>query len=419
MRVNTEGRLARDRVLRDRARVVIPGGMYGHQSVSSLPSGFPQFMSRGEGAQVWDVDGNAYVDLMCSYGPVVLGHRHPRVEEAVRRQAAEADCQNGPSARLVELAEALVEVVGHADWALFAKNGTDATTQCVTIARAATGRRKVLVARGAYHGSAPWCTPRLAGVTTEDRLHVIYFDYNDLASAEAAASEAGDDLAAVIVTPIRHDMGIPMEFPDPGFARGLRRLCDRTGSVLILDDVRCGFRLNLGGSWEALGVAPDLSAWSKAIANGYALAAVLGKRWLVDAAQSIYTTGSFWFAAVSMAASLATIEAMRDEDTVGRMVKAGTVLRDGLADQASGHGVDVTLSGPVQMPQLTFDDDVDFQLADAFSAAAVLGGVWLHPRHNWFVSGAMEETDVRHVLEVTDDAFALVAKAEPTGVRSP
>jgi glutamate-1-semialdehyde 2,1-aminomutase len=129
------------------------------------------------------VDGNEYVDLMCSYGPVLLGHQHPAVEEAARAQAAQADCRNGPGQVMVELAEALVAVVRHADWAMFAKNGTDATTACCTIARAQTGRKRILVANGAYHGSAPWCTPRPPGTTAEDRANLGYFTFNDLASA--------------------------------------------------------------------------------------------------------------------------------------------------------------------------------------------------------------------------------------------
>jgi len=258
-----------DAELRRRAAAVIPGGMYGHQSVAALPAEYPQFMARGEGARLWDVDGNEYVDLLCAYGPVVLGHRHPAVEDAVRAQMALGDCQNGPGAAMVLLAEELVRTVSHAHWAMFQKNGTDATTLACTIARAGTGRRKVLVAEGAYHGAAPWCTPRLAGVTPEDRANVIRYRYNDLASVTAAAEEAGEDLAAVLVTPFRHDAGLDQELPDVCFARGLRELCDATGAALVLDEVRCGFRLHLGGSWEPLGVEPDLFAWSKAIANGY------------------------------------------------------------------------------------------------------------------------------------------------------
>ena len=415
MRNAVEERLAADARLRIRAAKVIPGGIYGHQDVASLTAGFPQYMSGGMGSHVWDVDGNEYIDLMCSYGPVLLGHRHPRVEEAAAGQAAQGDCQNGPSPRMVELAELMTETVDHADWAIFSKNGTDATTQCVTIARAATGRRKILVATGACHGAAPWCTPNLTGVLPDDRAHLIGFQFNDLASVEAAASEAGHDLAGVVVSPMRHDLGVDLELPDPSFAAGLRSLCDRTGAVLILDDVRCGLRLHHGGSWEPLGIAPDLSAWSKAIANGYALGAVLGRESLAEAVRSIFTTGSFWFAAVSMAASLATIEALEEEDTVGRTVKIGTMLREGLARQASAHQIDVCLSGPVQMPFMTFAGDHDFALANAFARTAILGGVWLHPRHNWFVSGAMDEADVEKVLQVTDTGFDEVERATAAG----
>jgi glutamate-1-semialdehyde 2,1-aminomutase len=385
--------------------------MYGHQSVAALPPSYPQFMARGLGAHVWDVDGNRYIDLMCSFGPVLLGHRHPRVEEAAARQAAEADALNTPSARMVELAEAFTARVEHADWAMFCKNGTDATTMCATIARAATGRRKVLVARSAYHGSDPWCTPRLAGTTPEDRAHLLYYRYNDMDSVTAAVAEAGDDLAAILVSPIRHDMGVDLELPAPAFAAGLRALCDRQGAALILDDVRCGLRLHNGGSWEPLGIQPDLSAWSKAIANGYALGAVAGTSALVEAASAIYVTGSFWYASVSMAAALATLEVVDDEDIVARLVLVGGLLRDGLADLASVHGVDVNLSGPVQMPFLTFGGDRDFALADVFADHAIRHGVWVHPRHNWFVSGAMSEADVEQVLEVTDRGFAAVAEA--------
>jgi len=403
--------LTADAELRRRARRVIPGGLYGHQNVAFLPAGYPQFFRSGLGARLWDVDGNEYIDLMCSYGPVLLGHRHPHVEQAAARQAADGDCLNGPTPRLVELAEALVAVVDHADWAIFSKNGTDATTQCLTIARAATGKRKVLVAAGAYHGAAPWCTPIPSGVVAEDRAHLITYRYNDLASVDAALAEAGDDLAAVVVSPIRHDIGVDLALPDPAFAAGLRAACDRAGAALILDDVRCGLRLHHGGSWEPLGIRPDLSAWSKAIANGYALGAVLGTEALAEAARSIYTTGSFWFAAVSMAASLATLQVLDEQDIVGRTVKIGTLLRQGLAEQAAGRGLPVTLSGPVQMPFLTFADDPDFALAETFARVAVGGGVYLHPRHNWFVSGAMDEADVDRVLAVTDGAFDAVLAA--------
>jgi glutamate-1-semialdehyde 2,1-aminomutase len=248
-----------DTDLRARARRVIPGGLWGHMNGVNLPEGYPQYFASAEGCRLTDVDGRTFVDLMCAWGPIVLGHRHAAVEAAVREQAARGDCMNGPGPILVELAELLVEMLPHADWCQFGKNGTDATTGCVTIARAGTGRRKVLVARGAYHGAVPWCSPSVAGVTAEDRAHLLHYTYNDIGSVDAAVAQAGGDLAAVVVSAFRHDFGFAQELPTMDFARHVRSVCDATGAVLVLDDVRAGFRLDLGGSWEPLGVRPDLS----------------------------------------------------------------------------------------------------------------------------------------------------------------
>lgn len=397
-----------DQTWKARAKAVIPNGMYGHQSTGALPEGFPQFLVRGEGGRVWDVDGNEYVDFMCSYGPIVLGHKHAKVEAAVRAQLDLADCQNGPSPAIVELSELLVRTVDHADWAMYAKNGTDATTMCVTIARAATKKRKVMVAKGAYHGAAPWCTPNPNGTTPEDRANLVHYRFNDLESVHAAVAECGDELAAIVVSPFKHDARFEQEMVDPEFARGLRRICDDTGAALILDDVRCGFRLAYGGSWETVGVQPDLSAWSKAIANGYALAAVLGNDRFRDAAGSIFVTGSFWFSAVSMAASIATIEALGAEDGLGSMQRAGQRLRDGLFAQASTHGLTIHQTGPVTMPLLTFAADTQFERANLFTGRAAQRGAYLHPWHNWFTCAAHTDDDVDRALAATDEAFAAV-----------
>jgi glutamate-1-semialdehyde 2,1-aminomutase len=395
-----------DAELRARAAKVVPGGMYGHMNAAHLPPAYPQFFDRGDGARVWDVDGNEYIDLTCSYGPIVLGHRHPSVEAAVAVQQAEGDCFSGPSARLVELAELLVDTLPAADWAMFCKNGTDATTLCLTIARAATGRGTVLAATGSYHGAAPWCTPNPTGTTPADRSNIGYFEYNDLASAEHAAQAAAGDLAAIIVTPFRHDANDDQELIDPAFARGLRDICDRTGAALVLDDVRCGFRLDIGGSWEPIGVRPDLSAWSKAIANGYALAAVTGTDVLREAVTRIYTTGSFWFSSVSMAAAIATITTLCEINGPAVMERAGRRLRDGLAAQATSHGLRINQTGPVQMPFLSFADDHDREKANLWTTECVRGGVIVHPWHNWFLSAAHTDDDIDAVLLVTETAFA-------------
>ncbi|MBV7483497.1 aminotransferase class III-fold pyridoxal phosphate-dependent enzyme [Bordetella sp. BOR01] len=400
-----------DTRLRARANKVIPGGMYGHLSARGLPAGYPQFFARAEGCRVWDVDGREYLDFMCSWGPVIAGHKHPVIDEAARRQAALGDCMNGPTARLVELSERLVGMLPHADWAMFQKNGTDATTAALMVARAGTGKRKILLAKGAYHGAVPWCTPSLAGVTAEDRAHLVYFTYNDIDSLTAAARSAGDDLAAILVAPFRHDLGVAQEMPDPAFARQVRLLCDRQGAALVIDEVRAGLRLSLQGSWEALGVRPDICAWSKAIANGHALAAVTGNDAFRNAAQQIYITGSFWMGGVAMAAALATLDVLENSQAVSHFEQMGQRLRDGLQRQADKHDLKISQTGPVQLPLVLFEHDPDFAQGARFAAEAMKQGVYLHHRHNMFLSLAHTAQDIDNALQVTDHAFAQVAAA--------
>ena len=160
----------RNKQLIERARRVIPGGMYGHQSTAILPDVYPQFFTRAEGARLWDADGNEYIDYMCAFGPNLLGYRHPAVEAAVSAQQRLGDTMNGPSEIMVELAEKFVSMVSHADWVIFCKNGTDATTMAMMTARSHTKKRKILVAHKAYHGSAPWCNPVTNGT---DRKSVV------------------------------------------------------------------------------------------------------------------------------------------------------------------------------------------------------------------------------------------------------
>ncbi len=217
-------------------------------------------------------------------------------------------------------------------------------------------------------------------------------------------------MAGIIVSPYRHDAGFDQELTDTEFARGLRALCDRIGAALIMDEVRGGFRLHDGGSWEPIGVRPDLSAWSKAIANGYPLAATLGTGPYADAASQIFVTGSFWYQAVPHAACVATLNAVREEGAVDTMVKMGTLLREGLAREAAEAGVAINQSGPVQMPNLSFDSDENFARAQAFCAAAIDHGAIFHPRHNWFVSGAHTTSDVERAVAAGRAGFRAVAE---------
>ncbi|RRH76132.1 aminotransferase class III-fold pyridoxal phosphate-dependent enzyme [Falsigemmobacter faecalis] len=407
--------LTPDQDLRQRAARVIPGGLWGHQRAAAVPRGYPQFFKGGKGARVTDANGQSYIDFMCAWGPMVLGYGNEVVDRAALGQIAMGDSLNGPTPHLVELAELMVETIPHADWAMFQKNGTDATTACVTIARATTQKRKVLVARGAYHGAAPWCTPSLLGVTSEDRAHLLHYDYNDAESLKAAVAEAGEDLAAVIVSAFKHDLGKVQSAPDRDFATAARALCDATGAALIVDDVRAGFRLNLGGTWEEVGVRADLSAWSKAIANGYPLSAVTGAERFREAAAQIYVTGSFWYGGTPMAAAVATIRELHRLNGPALMKASGEAFRQGLSEQAARHGFEVDLSGPAAMPLMKFAGDDELStLGEQFCQQALAEGVYLHHRHNMFLSTAHDAAVIAEALERTEKAFTALAQNRRT-----
>ena len=406
------GRYTESEELLARARRVVPGGVYGHQAPRMVVGGaYPYFFARGEGCRVWDVDGNEFIDLMCSYGPIVLGHRHPAVETAALHQMAEGDCFNAPSRRWVELAERLVAITPFADWAAFAKNGSDVCTWAVAVAREHTGRPLVAKAAGAYHGAHAWCTPAPAGVTPADTANVVSFTYNDIDSLRRVFDAHRGAIAAVIVTPFRHDAFHDQELPVDGFLSGVRALCDAEGAVMVLDDVRAGFRLHLGGSGEPFGVRPDLACYAKALANGYPLSACVGREILKGAAERVYFTGSYFTSAVPMAAALACLAEMEASGAIAHIHAMGTRLRQGIEAQAISHGLPIVYSGPPAMPFLTFADDVKFARSRAFAAACAAGGVYLTPYHNWFLSAAHQERDIDQVLDVTDAAFAAVRRA--------
>lgn len=404
---------SKDSALRERAMAVIPNGMYGHQSVMLMPDDYPQFFERAEGAYLWDVDGNRYVDFMCGYGPNLFGYAHPEIDAAYVARLRQGDTMTGPGEAMVELAEAMTRQVSHADWAMFCKNGTDATTMALMIARNFTQKKTIVLARGAYHGAAPWCTPLKNGVTPADRAHQVFYDYNDVESLEAAVREAGSDLAGIFASPIKHDTFVDQEAPTPEYARRARELCDEQGALLIIDDVRAGFRLARDCSWSLVGVKPDLSSWGKAIANGHPISALLGADIARFAAATIYATGSFWFSAAPMAASLATLKLIADSDYLERTIALGERLRTGLTEVSGRHGLGLRQTGPAQMPLIMIDEDPTGAKGYFWNNALLKRGVYFHPWHNMFMNTAMTDGDIDHALQAADDAFKLLKAAGP------
>ncbi len=409
-----EDRFPRSRALFERAAAVIPCGIYGHTApAAALPGAFPYYAARAQGSRYWDVDGHEYIDYLCGYGPVILGHQHPEVEEAAARQQREALCVNHPGPIMVELAEYLVSQVSFSAWGVFGKNGSDMTTWAVQVAREHTRRRKVLKVAGAYHGIDPWCTPGHAGLIEEDRAHIHEFRWNDLDSFESRLREFRGDIAAVILTPFHHPAFGASEMPKPEFWPTIEAACRREGIVLILDDIRAGFRLDLGGSHTVFGFEPDLICFCKALANGHALSATLGRHELRVAASKVFLAGSYWNSPPAMAAALACLKILKRDDAVSHLRLLGTRLMDGLVAAGARQGYEVIASGPPAVPFLTFAEDPDLRRRQRFCAEVTRRGALFHPHHNWFLSTAHTALDIDETLRIADEAFALLRESEP------
>ena len=293
-----------------RATKVSPSGVYGHLGPAEgclVPvDAFPLFSERAEGTYFWDLDGNRFIDYMCAYGPNILGYRDPDVEEAAARQRALGNCTTSPSTVMIDFAELMVDTVASADWAFFAKNGNDVTTLAVMTARAYTHRKKIVFFKGYYHGISPW-TQKIdySGIIEEDVVNNIYVDWNDLDALREVFYNNKGEIAAVIGQPYMHGNFRDNEMPLPGFWQEVRRLCDENGSVLIIDDVRAGFRLDIRGSDHYFGFEADLICFCKALANGYNVSALCGKEHLKNTVSGMSYTGSYWLSAGPFAAGIA------------------------------------------------------------------------------------------------------------------
>ena len=395
-----------------RAQRVIPGGIYGHQSPAFLVDGvFPKFLSRAQGCRVEDPDGHVYIDFLCAYGPMVLGYRDPVVEAAAERQRRLCDVGNIPAPNMVELAEKIVGMTTGMDWAMFAKNGSDVCTWSLAVARHATGRDMVAMVEGTYHGVHGWCNGMRRGFPDSERAGIATFRWNDAASLEALLTSNDRRVAAVIVTPFRHEAMHDSEMPAPGFLQSVRDLCTRHGCVMIVDDVRAGFRMHLAGSTQCQGVTPDMIVYSKAVANGYPLAVMLGHDSLREAARAVFVTGTFFTQAVPIAAAIATLDELCARDAIAKMDHVGRRLCDGLVERALGFGLEVVISGPPSIPFMSFAADAGgFDRNRLFAGTAAAHGAFFHPHHNWFVSVAHEDADIDEGLRAAEAGFAAVAE---------
>lgn len=390
-----------------RAKAVVPGGIYGHFGSAVRESG-PKFFARSQGARFVDLDGNEYIDYVCGYGPSILGYNHPAVEAAVQEQQKLGQAVSIASPALVELAEVLVQKVAAADWALFGKNGTDSTGLAIMIARAATGREKVVKVAGGYHGVAPWMQSGRPGTIEADGANVLTVDWNDAQGFEEQIRENPGNIACFISTPYHHPVLADNELPAPGYWQRIEALCRSNGIVLIVDDVRAGFRIDLAGSNVAFDFTPDLVCFGKAIANGHPLAALVGTEALKQSASEVFYTGTQFYNGAPMAAALATLRELEAQDAVSRLNRLGEQLNAGMIDVARANGHELIASGVPSMPYYRLAD-VDRHVHQAWIDECVKRGHYLLGYHNHFLSLAHTEADLQQTWEAADAAFKALA----------
>jgi glutamate-1-semialdehyde 2,1-aminomutase len=420
-----------NRALHDRATEVMPGGVSSPVRAFRAVGGAPPFLVRGEGPRVWDADGNQYVDLICSWGPLIAGHAHPAVVAAIAEQAARGTSFGMPTPPELELAETVVASVPSIEMVRFVSSGTEATMSAVRLARAVTGRSALLKFAGCYHGHVDALLAKAgsglatlglsdsAGVPSDTVRATATVAFNDHLAAGRVARET--ELAAIIVEPIAGNMGcVP---PRPGFLEGLRELADETGALLIFDEVITGFRVARGGAQELLGVRPDLTCLGKIIGGGLPVGAYGGARSFMERVApvgDVYQAGTLSGNPLAMTAGLATLRLV-DARAYARLEAAGALLEKGLVAAARRAGIAARVQRVGSLLTLFFtagavDDERAAKASDlarfaAFHAAMLRHGVLLPPSQFecWFLSLAHEDDTIDAIVRAASMSFAEIA----------
>ena len=350
--------MGRSEELYEQAVKVLPGGVNSPVRAYRAVGMAPRFITKADGPFLWDEDGKQYIDYVCSWGPMILGHNHPVIREAVERAVKDGLSFGAPTRREVEIAQLMVDLVPGIEMVRMVNSGTEAVMSAVRLARGATGRNKIIKFEGCYHGHSDCLLvnagssalagghPSSAGVPEDIVKHTLTAQFNDLSSVEALLEAWPGQVACVIVEPVAANMGVVN--PAPGFLEGLRRLCDKSGALLIFDEVITGFRLALGGAQEYFGVKADLVTFGKIIGGGMPVGAYCGSKALMEQVAPcgpVYQAGTLSGNPVAMAAGLAQLTYLRDHPEVYADIAAKAQwLAEGMRAAAAEAGVPVAVN---------------------------------------------------------------------------
>lgn len=412
------------------AQRYLPGGVNSPVRAMRAVGRGPVFMERAAGPRMWDVDGNEYLDYVGSWGPMILGHLHPAVVEALQGALAKGTSFGTPSALEVEMARRLVDAVPSVEMVRMTNSGTEATMSALRVARGYTGRDLILKFVGCYHGHgdsllvsagsgvATFGLPDSPGVTEGTARDTLTVEYNDLAAVEEVFARVGGQIAAVIVEPVAGNMGcVP---PAPGFLEGLRAVSERHGAVLIFDEVMTGFRVAYGGAQERYGVTPDMTTLGKVIGGGLPVGAFGGRADIMERvapAGSIYQAGTLSGNPLAMAAGVATLDVLRAGDSYAVLEARGAQLEAGLVAAAEAAGIPARVQRVGAMLTTFFTERAvtDFPSAKtsdterygAFFRGMLERGVYLAPSQfeAAFLSTAHSEADIERTVEVAADVL--------------
>jgi glutamate-1-semialdehyde 2,1-aminomutase len=395
-------------------QIVVGGTTQGKAPNTLIPGEYPIYVARGQGAYLWDVDNNRFLDWILAYGIIVLGYCDPDVDAAAIREIQQGFAF--PLTRPVqnELAELLVELIPCAEMVHFFKTGSDTTTAAVRVARIVTGREKIV--RWGYNGWHDWCCIREAGIPRKVREDVLTFRYNDLNSLEDVLKRNRDQVACVIMMPME------IEPPQPGFLAGVKDLAHQHGALFVLDEMRSGFHIAIGGAQEYYGVIPDLATFSKAMSNGYAMSVLAGRRDVMQALSETYVSSTFYTNSIAMAAAVATLNKLRQGQVIPHLWQIGQGLLDGLNILAQDAGVEAEAIGLPPMPYLVFtytDPEIKETARCVFYRETTRRGILFHPNHHWFVCAAHSQQDLARTLEICAEAFRQVKQELGRGYRAP
>ena len=391
-----------------KAQELIPGGIFGHYKFAVREEG-PKFFSKAKNAYFWDIDGNKYLDLICGWGPMILGYNNSKIDKAARTQYDLGNTVSVASPVMVELAETLTDMVDIADWALFGKNGGDSTQLAIMVARAETGKSKILKIKDGYHGANGWMQNKNnPGIINSDSEEVLSISWNDLDEFDEMISSFGSEIACFISSPYDHPTSKDSSLPKEGYWKHIEKKCSENNIVLIVDDVRTGFRIDLKGSHNAFGFSPDLVCLGKAMANGYPISALVGKASLKDAANKVYFSGTQFFNSAPMAASKATLEELQNLNAIEIMNTNGLKLKDDLSTAAKAFGLEIKVSGVPSMPYFKIEDQTkDFHVD--WTDECLSRGLYLTSYHNHFLSVAHGEAEINEIVRIASEAFEAIS----------